>query len=206
VSDKAAITYKFWSLGGGTPAPAHCTAHSSCKQIFADSTCPSAVNGEYTVTGQSGHPIKVSCDMANGGWQLIYSRDNYAFSPDHMRNVEPSQFSAGVNPGQVNSNSWWIPTGATKWKWDVSRDGASPEYIETNIPSQAYQTTTDGTSVNTPLSGVSYGGGMHNSGGTLYYQRAKDQHGCSSGTGTWYGLVHSSQGMGDASPNGIGTW
>ena len=188
-----------------TTAGPDCDTYGSCLGHLNAAHCPSSTNGEYTVSTATGKKIKVFCDMVRGGMQLIYSRDNYVFNPNHMTWSEPgSGRAAGVN-GIKNSENWWIPQGASKWRWEVSRDsGASWEWIETDIPSQAYQTEGTDTVKDQPLTGVNAGGGMQFGGGTLYYQKGNREWGCSSSHGTWYGMSRSTQGQGDQSPNGIG--
>merc|ERR1712032_1776393 len=87
----------------------------------------------------------------------------------------------GLNPVEdsgPNSEHWYIPEDSTVWKWEVSNNrGSSWEWIQTNIPSEAWDDRSGGTVYigNVVLSGVSSGGGMNfdNSGNsaTLYYQR-----------------------------------
>jgi hypothetical protein len=121
--------------------------------------------------------------------------------------VPASGKGAGVVDG-VNSKSWFIPVGSTVWKWEVSKDsGSSWEWIQTDIPSEAYSTEAgDNIYVsNVVLSNVQTSAGMVWGGGTLYYQRGNaDQFGCSSSGGTWFGMVRSTQGAPDLLPNGIG--
>lgn len=183
-----------------------CSSKRSCKEIKDDPSCDSATNGMYEVTAGSGTKIQVCCDMGAGGWQLIYRRNNYALGYEQMtQKLPPDGKAAGVS-SQVNSDSWWIPEGGsvTKWRWEVSKCNGPWQWIETNVPSEAFNTNKDATHVNVVLSGVATGGGMIYGGGTMYYQKGRNQHGCHSGSGTWHGLVRSKQGDGDKSPNGIG--
>merc|ERR1712228_18158 len=78
------------------------------------------------------------------------------------------------------------------------------QWIQTDIPEEAWTVGQDTVLSNIVLDGVVTGGGMNYGGGTMYLQKGLREFGCSSGRGTWYGLVRATQGRGDQIPNGIG--
>ena len=154
--------------------------------------------------------------MKGGGYQLIYSRNNIFFTPDHMKSVCPSNGEKAASLDK-DSTSWCIPDGANRWRWEVA-PGSSDDVtnypgdlkyqaVTTNIPDQAKMANGGGASVgdqavrvyrNDPV-------GMHNS---MYYQRYTDPNGspwgCGSGQASWFGLVVAGQSAGDKYPAGIG--
>jgi len=187
-----------------TPEP---TTSTTCEDLTSCSArnelaqCRGG-DGIYTITSAfSNKRIRVYCRFSTGGDQLIYQRDNYAFSPDQMTWSEPEETAATFSQ---NSKDWFIPKGATTWRWEVQLDGGAWQWIETDVPAEAYQQGRTGTAVNVVLQNVKTGGGMNYGGGTMYYQKSHSQYGCSSSRGSWYGLVRATQGGGDLYPNGIG--
>merc|ERR1712086_175282 len=119
-----------------------------------------------------------------------------------MTQKEPDSDSAGADG--ADSVSWWIPSGQRKWKWEASLDNAAPQWIVTDIPTDAYETSKTHISDDVVLSNIQIGGGMNYGGGTLYYQKRVTGWTGHSGTADWFGLARAKQGGGDLSPNGIG--
>jgi hypothetical protein len=180
-----------FELQPAAPAPAPPASGSLTTNNCASRT--TSDEGYFTLNNGK----EVYC---RGDETLIYQRSNYAFGPDQMTQDE-------TRPARMdtNSKSWYIPPGCTTWKWEVSQDsGATWEWISTDIPSEAYDTSITSTASDVVLANVQSGGGMDYGGGTLYYQKGIDANGCSSSSGTWYGFARSTQGHGDQSPNGIG--
>jgi len=159
-------------------------------------------DGLYRVdpAGATG-PFEVLCDMTGGGWQLIYGRDNGYFTPDHMiQGAPPARLD-----GSVSSTSWYIPAGASTWRWEVSVDaGATYRHIVSDIPSQALNAV-HAAVANQPVTVTSNTSGAT---GTFYYQTfpfsSSTTWGCGSNAGSWYGLVNATQGAGDQANPGIG--
>jgi hypothetical protein len=163
-------------------------------------------SGVYRVDPDGTGPLgmfEVECDQTagNDGWQLIYNRNNSYFTPDHMRQgALPSRLDF-----TVNATSWYIPTAATEWRWDISVDnGSTWRMIHTAIPTAARNTTHTTTS----NVGLTVLGNTTLATGTFYYQTFtfadRSNWGCSSSGASWWGLVNVSMGAGDQTNPGIG--
>ena len=159
-----------------------------------------------------------------GGWQLVYNRMNLFFTPDHMKQVCPSQ--GAVARLDEDSTSWCIPNTARRWKWDIAKEdtdfpaASTFRTISTNIPEEATATTDpNNLVVNKALkwyrndfqdgwSGLPTGSQRKPSN----YQRGflnrgqGNTHGCVAGRTTFFGITEASQGSraNSVDPLGIG--
>jgi hypothetical protein len=175
----------------------------SCSDILRQGL--SLGDGEYLVDpdGSGGNEaFEVYCDMTNGGWQLIYNRNNAYFTPDHMVQSYPT----GPINFDLNSTSWFIPPDAGLWRWEISVDGGELwRGITTAIPDEAFGVT-HGTIIDVLVSLVS--DNTLGSSEPFYYQTftLDDQclFNCDSGSATWWGIVNVLQGAGDQDNPGIG--
>ena len=121
---------------------ASCGSANSCKEAHRAGCVKSGEEGYFkAATGET-----LYC---RGELTLIYNRNNYVFNYDHMI----QDLSRPADP-KINSRSWSIPKGSTKWRWEVRKDGGAWQWIESNIPSQAYQTSSSDTVANQALTGV----------------------------------------------------
>jgi hypothetical protein len=127
--------YRFWSWASSAAALA---APVSCKAVLdAD---PGSVSGYYTLSTGT-ETLETYCLFeSSGAWTLSYSRSNAYWTPDQMFN---SPQGAKLNPGDnEHSTSLYIPSDATKWKWEVSVDsGSTWKQVTTSIPALARAST-----------------------------------------------------------------
>jgi hypothetical protein len=178
------------------------SAGLSCQDIR--DRCPEVQSGVKWIEPDGTTAILAYClmDAEGNGWTLIYNRNNAYFSPDHMYFQLPAQ---GPNFSS-NSTSWFIPSDATRWRWEVSVDsGVSYRTLETSIPPQA-RATTHATVEDAPISTVYQN--TTGASGPFYFQTIvfsdKCLYGCDSGGASWWGIVNVGQGAGDQDNAGLG--